>query len=262
VDILKPVCYAAPHEKTSPRFCQFFAEGCGGRVVVLKENQRKTVMLYPGPFAFFGTPFVWKSFKQAIHEGRTWYYGDHAYFGRWQYFRITKNDFQCNGTGTAGPARFSQFGLQIKPWRKSGSKVLVCPPETTYAKLRGFSAQKWIAHVYEALKGLTDRPIEVRKHPNLHDKKESMQPLKKALNDTWCMVTYNSNAAVEALIEGVPVIATGKCAASRMGLNDINQVENPLMPPDREQWAWNLAANQFTYTEIRNGIAWRALNEI
>jgi hypothetical protein len=58
----------------------------------------------------------------------------------------------------------------------------------------------------------------------------------------------------------VPVFPLGKCAASRMGLSDLARIETPYYPGDREQFLWNLAAQQWTLDEIAAGEAWRALH--
>lgn len=44
------------------------------------------------------------------------------------------------------------------------------------------------------------------------------------------MVTWTSNAAVDALLAGVPVFCTGDCAASVMGRSDPINIEYPYYP--------------------------------
>ena len=84
-------------------------------------------------------------------------------------------------------------------------------------------------------------------------------PIQQALAGAWCLVTYVSNAAVDAVIAGVPVICLGQCAGLLMGSSDIRDVANPPTPHGREEWLAQLVANQWTLDEIASGEAWRVL---
>lgn len=243
-----PVTYSVPRELTSPVWCEAFAKGCGGPV-------ETDGILRDRPVALFGSPRLWSLLTQARAEGRTWWYGDKAYFGRGKFYRITRNAFQHDGSGNAGPERFRRFGLSIAPWRTSGSHILVCPPGDRFQRLHG--VEDWLERTLETLKTYTDRPIRVRPKPRLIDG-NSLAP---DLEDCWALVTFMSNTAVEAVLAGIPVFVTGRSAASRMGLDDRSRIESPVMPDGREQWAWNLAANQWTLDEIRSGAAWRAIGD-
>lgn len=243
-----PTAYSVTREKSSPRWAAAFAAGCVGRV----DHAGR---LHPGPVAMFGSPARWDLLRQAQAEGRDWYYGDHGYFGRWTYFRCTRNAWQHDGIGDAGPERFERFGIEIAPWRRDadGNHVLVCPPDAAFARLMGFDAAAWKANVLELLHAATGRPVRVRERHGY------TTPLSADLDGCWALVTYMSNAAVEALLAGVPVFCTGPCAARTMGLGDLRAIERPVYPVGRRQWAWNLAANQWTLPEMREGALWRAI---
>src|SRR3546814_146351 len=114
----------------------------------------------------------------------------------------------------------------------------------------------WLKRVVGELRLHTDRPIVVRTKP----RRAAHTPLSADLRDCWALVTFMSNSAVEAVLAGVPVFCTGTCAASRMGLSDLARIESPAYPGGRAQWAWNLAANQWTLDEMRAGEAWKVLN--
>ena len=74
-------------------------------------------------------------------------------------------------------------------------------------------------------------------------------PIDKALSNAWALVTDHSNAAVDALSEGIPVIFTNSARI----LGNIEDIENP--PMNREFFN-NLAYQQWTLEEIRSGEAW------
>lgn len=67
-----------------------------------------------------------------------------------------------------------------------------------------------------------------------------------------------SNIAVDAVIAGIPVFCTGPCAGLTMGLSDLSKIESPVRP-EREQWLYTLAANQWTFEEMKRGELWNVI---
>jgi hypothetical protein len=243
-----PVTYAVTSEKTSPIFAKAFAAGCGGPV--WRDNS-----LRPGPVALFGSPQRWDLLQNAIQRGREWWYGDHAYFGRGRFYRITRNAYQHDGQGDAGPDRFNAHLRLVQPWRSSGRHVLICPNSPTYFRLFGMDVHEWVKGLTETLAGVTDRPVRIRW-------KGQDEPIASDLQDCWAVVAFSSAAALDALIAGVPVFVTAHFAAAyRFGLPDVSLIESPVYPEHREPFLWNLADNQWTLDEIRQGVAWRSLQE-
>jgi hypothetical protein len=247
-------CYSSGHIH-SVTICRAFAEGGGHQIVTMPAP------LQPGAAFFYGQLRGLKPLlDEAIAEKREWYYADNGYFrpGHYHgYYRITRNAFQHDGSGAASAQRWERLGKPLLPWRRSGSGVLVCSPGATFASLHGFDSAQWVRETIATLKAHTDRPIVVREKPN---KGQRGRGLLEELKDCHALVTHSSNSAVEALLFGVPVFCTAPCAASAMAEKDLTRVESPARPEGREQWAWNLAANQWTLTEMKNGIAWKELN--
>lgn len=228
-----------PHSRD---FCRAFATGCGGKTVTNYVN---------GAWSGFGSPRLHSGLVRAIKTGSDFYYGDHAYFGRWQYFRITKNEFQHNGIdGPFDMARLAPFHRFAKPWRKGGRHILVCTQ--TQAYYNRFGIPHWLEETLTRLSLHTDRPIRVRP-------KGSAEPLAHDLKDAHCVVCCTSNVAVDAVMQGIPALVTGRCAATAMALTDPALVEYPYYPSGRMEWAARLAANQFTISEIAKGMAWERI---
>lgn len=245
---LTPVTYAVQQEKTSPIISRAFAAGCGG--VVWRENS-----LCPGPMAIWGSPKRWELLQRAIRLGVEWFYMDHAYFGRGRYFRITRNAYQHDGTGNASPERFAEFNRPVQPWRTDGRHVLICPNSATYFGLFGMNVHIWVKEVCDVIGAHCRRPVRIRW-------KGDPQPIEHDLKDCWAVVSFSSAAALDALIAGVPVfVLAGFASAYRFGLPDLSHIEQPVYPDGREQFLWNLADNQWTLDEIREGVAWEALRE-
>lgn len=250
-----PTSYVATGEKTSPRWCKAFAAGCGGELVTDRE-------LRPGPVAMFGSPKLWPLLEQARAEGRMWYYGDHGYFGRGRYYRVTKNALQyIRGPSWLDFERLEELGVDIAPSRKAGDHVLVCPPDEVFANLNGFDAATWRTNVLAALREITKREIRVRERTCGEGRGA---PLAEDLDGAWALVTYTSNAAVEALCAGVPVICTAPSAAWDLASRRLEDVESPRVwgVRRRRDWAARLAANQWTLAEIRNGTCWQEIGEV
>jgi hypothetical protein len=245
---MTPVTYVVASEKTSPLFGNAFAQGCGGPI----EYRSK---LHAGaPLAMFGSPQRWELLQAAISAGNDWIYGDHAFMGRGQFYRIAMNAYQHDGTGNASADRFEALGRPVQPWRKTGHHVLVCPNSPTYFGLFGMDVHQWVADVTRHIAAATNRPVRVRW-------KGQETPIQADLVNCWAVVVFSSASAVDALIAGVPVFTLADFGATRrMGSADLSQIEYPKMPDDREPFLWNLAARQWTLDEIRNGVAWKALH--
>lgn len=242
--------YVAVGESTSPRFCRAFAEGSHGRIV-------EDGVLRPGPVAMFGSPKLWDLLDQAKAAGQDFYYGDHAYFGRGEYYRVTKNALQHTGYSIVAPDedRFKVHGIEIKPWRQTGSHIIICPQSDSFMERHGLDPVGWRVDVMTTIRKYSDRPVKFRTKANTL----RGHTLAMDLVDAWAVVAFTSNAAVEAVLAGVPAFALGQCAASAMTLSDLKRIEDPIYPDGRDLWAWTLADNQWTLEEIRSGACWRAI---
>ena len=255
--------------------CNAFAQGAKTDVV-------GPAPLKPGDVFMYGAlRGLLPTLRQAQREGRKWYYSDNAYFlpGKDEraYFRVTRNALQHDGSGKATPEhlqRLHALKLQIQPWRTSGEHVVICPPGRLFGATFGFSADTWLEDTVERLRSFTDRPLILRRKMSWNDAKPleilgsrgmpktSVKTLlSEDLAGAWTLVTHSSNSAVEAVLAGIPVFCTHPCGSSEMGLSDLSKIEAPRTDGDRENWAAVLARNQWRLAEMRDGTAWRMLNE-
>ena len=244
-----PVAYYDRAGTTSPKFAYAFAKGCGGTMT------DEIDYLFDGSAAMFGTPPLWPLIRAAQAHGRDVYFGDHGYFGRHKFYRITANALQHDGTGDATPDRFQAFQRPVQPWRRTGQYVLVCPNSAVYFGLHGLNVEDWLIDVRAQLAQHTDRDVRIRW-------KVTGEPIATDLEHAWAVVVFSSAAALDALIAGVPVFTLAPFAATvRMGLADLARIETPSYPDGREPFLWNLANNQWTIRELCSGAAWGALQE-
>jgi hypothetical protein len=144
-----------------------------------------------------------------------------------------------------------------------GRKILLAPPSVKSFTMWDIDQEQWIAETVAEIKKHTDRPVEVRLKRPRNDRM-AVDTMEEALdNDVHCLVTYNSVAAVEAVMLGKPAIALGPNAAGVVCSNTLAEIENPYIPSldERDAWLRHLSYCQFTFTEMSDGTAWRILNE-
>lgn len=244
----RPKIYATEHIH-SRVVCKAFQEGSEGVIVPPDE-------LKAGPAVVYG---VLRGCGEIIQEcqwlKRDFYHIDHGYFRSATdysgFYRITKNALQTSGISDRMPnnQRFFQLGLGIRPWKKHGRTIVVLPPSEYVGWFFNVDPMVWRVAVENEIRRWTDREIVV--------KSKDGGNLAPYLEKAWCVVTHSSNGAVDAVLNGVPVITLGLSAAEPVSWG-WEQIEAPEWP-EREWWAWELANNQWTLDEMRDGTAWRSL---
>jgi hypothetical protein len=130
-------------------------------------------------------------------------------------------------------------------------------------KFYGKNLSEWMDSTLAEIKAHTDRPIEIRLKPSRTERVTDNTIWQALSDDVYCLITYNSIAATEAFLFGVPAIALAPNAASAVCNTNINEINN-LNNPTRELQmilARHLSYCQFTAKELRDGTAWRILNE-
>lgn len=246
LDSLKPLSvYQQPQENTSPIFARAFARGCGG---IVRDRYVE------GRWSGFGSPQNWHELQRSIEAGFDWYYGDHAYFRRGTFYRVTKNALFSRGVGKSDMQRVKMFLEKPASWG-SGENIIICPQSDTFFRRVGTTQIEWITNTVKELKRYTDRKIL------LHFKKDRL-PLSAFLKGAHCVVSYSSNSAVEAVMNGVPAINTADSHAALMCRSSLSDIENLFFPDNRLEYAAVLADNQFTFEEMSNGTCWRHLEGI
>ena len=123
--------------------------------------------------------------------------------------------------------------------------------------------EQWLEETMTNLRLFTDREIIVRDKQS-RSVRQSTDTMEMALErDVHCLVTFSSIAAVEAILHGKPAIVLGPSAAAPVCSTTVNDVEKPYIPTldEVEEWAANLAYCQFSELEMRDGTAWRILND-
>lgn len=204
--------------------------------------------LNPGPSIVYGIlrgtlPVM----RRCTASGSPFWYIDHSYFGTPGRYRVVRDGFHHSYPGTleapVPPSIFNELGISIQPWRHEDNRtILVCPPSWHQSLHLDVDPDEWTSLITGQLATHSNRPIIVRQ-------KGVNRPLEIDLQDCFLVVTYASNAGIQALIDGVPVMATDHPSLPKFA---VEFLENPPLP-ERGQLFRHLAAHEYTMTEIGNG---------
>ena len=87
----------------------------------------------------------------------------------------------------------------------------------------------------------------------------SKVPFMEDIQNAWALISFQSTAAVDAILAGVPSFYNKISCALPVSKTDLSEIEKPLYADNREEWLNSLLANQYTLTELTNGFAWNRL---
>jgi hypothetical protein len=158
-------------------------------------------------------------------------------------FRVTKDRYHHAGRGETDGCRFAALGLKVAEPRDPAGFILGVEQSPSYMKCVA-NDDYWLA---KGLVAYSRHPWRIRNWNR--DKRAAMSTLAADLALARLTVTHSSAAAVESLLAGVPVHVSPMSPCYGVAMED------------RLRLFGVLADNQFDLTEIRNGTAWKALNE-
>ena len=185
---------------------------------------------------------------------------------RVRFLNYIKNNLQHSDIINRPIDRWSSFNRKLLPWKKTGRKILVAKPDEKPCKFYGIDLDRWLEETVTTIKKHTDRPVVIRDRAPKREDRINTSTLKQALDDdVFALVTYNSVAATEAVMYGIPAFTLAPCnAASPVSSQDLSQIENPYYPDMDKLLAWvsHLAYGQFHVSELKSGEAMKKLNEL
>lgn len=185
----------------------------------------------------------------------------------------------CGFNGLAGKAIYPRstdggdrwrrnFGHLEKPWRAGGDYALLCGQCVGDAALWGCDFRRWAQTQANDLKA-RGWDVRYRPHPFAYKHGDrwcpngatlSLRPYGADLAGAALVVTYNSTAGVEAVLDGVPTVAMDN-GAMAWAVTTHNLDDAPIRP-DRSPWAHDLAWSCWLPGELRNGDAWDVLKTV
>lgn len=163
--------------------------------------------------------------------------------------------------------RHRKLNLQLQPWHQ-GSNILISLQRSDSHQWTNMPpTEQWLDNTINEIKQYSDRPIVIRPHPRqplrVHPKYKIVLPKKlqgtydeydfyQQLQDTWCVVNYNSGPGSQAVINGVPAFVDSSSLAAPVANLSLCNIEKPLMP-DRQEWLNNLSHTEWTVGEFATG---------
>lgn len=244
-------------------YINMFARGCGAQPTNLDNfvyGSSKDTLVLRGILKY-------KIMQQCWKDQRKFYYMDTGYFGNTgfkEWHRIVPNDLQHSTLTKRPEDRWRRLGITQTPWRRSGRNILLALPDDKPCRFYGVDRQQWIDDTVTKLKSVTDRPIVIRERAPRRSDRQANSFEQALAQDVFAVVTYNSIAAIESVMRGVPAFVLAPThAASPVASTDITKIDSPFYPDNelRYQWACHLAYGQFHTSELANGTAIRILKQ-
>lgn len=165
-----------------------------------------------------------------------------------------------------GGQRFwSNHGHLAKEWERFDGYWLIAGQVLGDQSLLGVDYLEWLKDTIDDL----DRSgVDVRFRPHPEAVKRGQQfpvpaymvstgTLEQDLSEAACVIAYNSNATVDAVLAGIPAVTCDESAMA-WSVSSHNLVE-PLLSPDRSEWFRRMAWTQYTLPEIQSGEAWEVV---
>lgn len=163
--------------------------------------------------------------------------------------------------------RSSKLGVDLKPWNKRGSNILICGQRLASQQWIHGDQREWLTKLVESIRLYTDRNIIFRPHPREILKDDcrnidvSIQVPTKLVNtydeydfeirNTWMVINSSSNPGVQSLINGCPCIVDSHSLAYELSTS-IENIEKPRYD-DREIWFEKICNTEWTLLEIASG---------
>jgi hypothetical protein len=208
---------------------------------------------------------------------RDFYYTDTGYFGNFKgvgnptgikiWHRIVKNDLQQCTLRAVPSDRWESLvrqdsRLKWKGWKNYDKKILLVVPNPKACKAYGIDYESWVTTTQQEIKKYSNLPIEVRYKASRRERNNELSIYDTFDTGVYATVTFNSIAALESVLYGIPAFISVPCAASPLASTDLSKLNSPFKPDVSTilKQCHNLAYGQFTLEEMHNGTAWKILN--
>lgn len=239
------------------------------KVVHAKRFQQEKGSI-PGPYIIRGIASK-QLIEYAVETGQDYYFIETGYFGNYTsewnpgakkiFHRLVKNNMQQEYVLDVPPDRWRMLE-QVDPrlkwpgWKRDGRNILLVAPSEKPCQFYNIDKEQWIRDTIALIKKHSDRPIITREKMSRGHRTDNS--IYDAFDkDVYCVVTYNSIAAVEAVAYGIPAFALAPTAAKPVTRNNLSLIESPYYPDEDfvQRWTHSLAYGQFHVDELANGTA-------
>jgi hypothetical protein len=194
-------------------------------------------------------------------------------------WRICLNNI--NGSGEFAnnldldPKRPEKLGIKLSPEKQQRRpEILIATQHQQSLQWQGQPPMAtWVEETVAKIRKYTDRKIVVRTHPRspISVKIPGVEiEVPKKISGSYddfdidynyhCVINHNSGPAVQAAINGVPIICDTTSLAGEIS-EKMENIENPSLP-DRQDWFLRLCHTEWTVEEIRAGIPLKRLERL
>ena len=161
---------------------------------------------------------------------------------------------------------YSEFEIDAA---RRGNKILLVPPSDNSCQHYGITKEWWLNNTINQINSHWTKTNKA--DIKIRDKKPRRERVKYSFMDQlheghyWCAVTYNSIAAVESAMCGIPCITTLPTnAASCISEHDIKNINDPYLahPKKVREHFYYLTQCQFTPRELSTDALYCLLNAV
>jgi hypothetical protein len=171
--------------------------------------------------------------------------------------------------------RPEKLGVKLSPEKQQRRpEILIATQHQQSLQWQGQPPMaQWVEETVAKIRKHTDRKIVVRTHPrspiSVKIPGVEIEVPKKILGsyddfdidyNYHCVVNHNSGPAVQAAINGVPIICDATSLAGEIS-EKMENIETPRLP-DRQDWFLRLCHTEWTVEEIRAGIPLKRLERL
>jgi len=215
---------------------------------------------------------------KCVATKRDFYYIDTGYLGNFPstgntsgkklFHRVVKNENQHTTVRDVPEDRWKNLVKQDKRyewrgWKHYDKKILLIMPNPKACKYYNIDYDTWVTNTSATIKKVIDLPVEVRYKGSRTARNHENNIYKVFDSGVYATVAFNSIAAVESVLYGIPAFVSVPCAGSPISENNLYKLNSPFYP-DKEtiyKHACNLAYGQFTIEEIKTGTAHRIIEK-
>jgi hypothetical protein len=151
--------------------------------------------------------------------------------------------------------------LEWQGWKNYNNKILLVMPNPKSCQHYGIDIETWKDKTITEIKKFSDLPIEIRYKTSRRERNNGYTIYDAFDSGVYATVAFNSIAALESVLYGIPAFVSVPCAASPLTSTDLSQLRNPFKPDLNLilQQCYSLAYGQFTLDEMYDGTAWKIL---
>lgn len=176
-----------------------------------------------------------------------------------KWHRLVRNHLHFGASFQAPADRLGNFVSFPKPWRQGGDIIYVIEPGPFAASIFHCDLKTWKYDVEKELRKYTDKKIKFREKAPKCERSNLYKELKD--EDYYCVISINSNAATEAIWQGVPAITLDRHITNPVTRGNLKEI-NDLYRGGLGEWLCMLSYQQFTKQELVNGDAYEMLKRL